>query len=205
MIERYGHDRWIALYAGFGLAAMFWLSLGCASIDLTDLDMTALPDNEAMAYGQIKVFIGEKAAHWSTSAQAALINSQFTMNDGRFFIHLVNESSEAKYDQEIHNDGSFYWHLPAGNYFVAGFEWRREGGYFMTKMHGPIRARVEIPSRSSACYLGSLRIEFQDAGRGPYRISVIDELDEASSTMTQRFTRLKIDSQRCIFKGETLS
>lgn len=189
------------------LWAFLYFSIGCASIDLTDLDMTALPENEAMAYGQIKVFIGDKPAQWSSSAVAALINAQFTIRDGRFFIHFVNESSEAKYDQEIHDDGSFYWHLPAGNYFVAGFEWRREGGDFLTKMHGPIRARIEIPTHSSACYLGSLRIELQDEGRGRgrYKISVIDELEEASTTMAQRFTRLKIDSQRCIFKGEVLS
>jgi len=192
-------------HARFALAAMFWLSLGCASIDLTDLDMTALPENEAMAYGQIKVIIGDKPAQWQPSAQMAFIKTPFTIHDGRFFVQLVNESSETHYDQEIHNDGSFYWHLPAGKYFVVGFEWRREGGVLHRRMHGPIRAHVDIPYQSSACYLGSLRIEFQDEGRGPYRISVIDELDEASSTMTQRFTRLKIDSQRCIFKGEALS
>ena len=88
---------------------------------------------------------------------------------------------------------------------MVGFEWRREGGIFHARMHGPIRARTEIPSQSSACYLGSLRIEFQDDLRGPYKISVIDELEEASAALAQRFARLKIDSQRCILKGEVFS
>ena len=181
------------------------LAIGCTSIDLTDVNLTALPENEAMAYGQIKVLIGDKPAQWQPSAQMAFLKTPFTIHDGRFFVHLVNQSSETHYDQEIHNDGSFYWHLPAGKYFIVGFEWRREGGAFHKRMHGPIRAHIEIPSASSVCYLGSLRIEFPDDQNTPYRISVIDELEEAKAALAQRFTRLKIDSQKCIFKEEALS
>ena len=66
-----------------------------------------------------------------------------------------------------------------------------EGRFLHARMHGPIRARTEIPSQSSACYLGSLRIEFQDDLRGPYKISVIDELEEASAALAQRFAQFK--------------
>jgi len=193
---------WQSLSRTFSVLPILCISIGCTSIDLTGANLTALPEGEALAYGHIKVFMGDKAAQWQSSALLAHVKQGFDIIDGRFLVHLVNESSDAHFDPEIYNDGSFYWHLPPGKYFIIGYEWIRSGGYFHTRIHGPIRAHMEIPSRSAACYLGSLRIAFQDDWRSPYRISVIDELEEAGPTLVQKFPHLKIDSQRCIFKVE---
>lgn len=184
------------------LLPVLCVSIGCASIDLTDADLTAPPENEALAYGRINVVIGNKAAQWQhrTMEQLTSVKAAFTRVDGRFWLNLVNESTKAHLEPEVYNDGSFYWHMPPGKYFLIGYRWLQNGAFIQTDINGSIRARIEIPSRSSACYLGSLRIVFQNYESGPSEISVIDEFENGSQVLAQRFPRLKIDSQRCFFK-----
>jgi hypothetical protein len=103
--------------------------IGCASsIDATDRNVS---DDNVLTYGRINVVLIQRDASWQgeLSEQLTSFRALAKRIDGRFWVTLVNQSTDQSFEPEIYNDGSFYWKLPPGKYLLLSYRWLRPGAF----------------------------------------------------------------------------
>jgi hypothetical protein len=142
------------------------LLASCASSPIDLSESQSLPQDEGIVFGRVKVFDGEEEKKLSLFGE-----SKFSL------IILPDHSSEAIY-VPLKNIGRFAWHLPAGGYTIASFEWRSYG-----VLRGRVFADFSAPA-NRATYIGTLAILF--AGE-QYAIYLIDEFEDSYKAFEDNF------------------
>jgi hypothetical protein len=157
------------------------LLTGCASspIDLSEIKL--LPQDEGIVFGCVKVIEGGKEKKLSLLGE-----SKFRL------IILPDNSSKAIY-VPLKDDGTFIWHLPAGSYTIASFEWHSYG-----ILGGRVFASFRV-LKNKATYIGTLTLSFTGTR---YTMFVVDEYEASSITFKDKFPDMKEEAIRYLMQME---
>ncbi len=93
----------------------------------------------------------------------------------------------------LKDDGFFIWHLPAGSYTIASFEWI---SYGVSK--GRIFADFRV-LKNKATYIGTLTLSFTGSH---YTTFVADEYEFSLSTFKNKFPDMKEEPIRYLMQME---
>lgn len=110
----------------------------------------------------------------------------------RCYIILAENSSKPIY-VPLKDDGSFIWHLPAGSYTIASFEWRTYG-VLQGRVFACFRAFKNKPT-----YIGTLTLSFMGAH---YTIFVVDEYESSVKKFRDKFPDMKEEVIRYLMQVE---
>ena len=159
---------------------LVYLLTSCVAVMRSDIE--ALPGKEPVVFGRVKVIENGQPMDWG--------------GGGRFAVVIIPDAGPEPipYGYPLIGDGSFYWHLPRGEYIITEFaravrDWTLGAGIFGSRLvRRGILARFVIPEALSSIYIGTLIIR-SEAGR--YTMSIEDEYDEALQRFKQRFPEVK--------------
>lgn len=116
------------------IVAIAFLTTGCASDSISIKDISSIPKDENIVFGQIKALnMGEEPS---------------------FKIFLRTDKSQRERATLINQDGYFLWHLKPGNYIITAFSrsvwWAASVGW------GRIWVTFEVKKDSPITYIGTM-------------------------------------------------
>ncbi|MEJ2068941.1 MAG: hypothetical protein P8X65_08325 [Syntrophobacterales bacterium] len=161
------------------LISILLFLVSCASSPIDVSSKKIAPTGETIVFGRIKVIDEGTPITWPSST----LQRGFSRR-GVFTIFIVPEIGSKAVAHDLTDDGSFYWYLPKGRYFITGFEWKI--ATFTTG--GRIPARFEVPAGQPLVYLGTLTIDMH--GRR-YAFRVDNEQQQALQNLKSKFPEVK--------------
>lgn len=150
------------------IAASLCLSCTPSPIALTEIGQLA--PNEGIAFGQVQVIENGQEQKLAV------------LGESKFGLFLQNKNTSESIFVPIKKDGNFVWHLPAGQYRIAGFEWKT-----YNTLSGQVFAEFTA-TKAKATYIGTLLIRFHGSR---YVISVGDDFEKAAATTLSHFPQLQ--------------
>lgn len=146
---------------------------------------TAAPAAESrgggsVVFGKATVLSSMAPKRWTeTSCEEDLY---WTCPDS-FRLILVKDGDNSPIRHRLTGDGSFYWNLGPGRYYVAEWEWQMKGQLTNT-LSGRIGGYFEVPAQDRAAYVGDIVIAF--SGRR-FVVGVQNHFPEAAAAYKTRF------------------
>ncbi len=161
------------------------LLTSCASA-ITLSNTEDLPQSEALVFGRVQFFWkGEsfRFGHGSDLVQMSL------------FLLPPPDSEPIRYN--LTGDGSFYWHLPAGDYAITDVSWNRLGLFAVRRRR--LVPHFVIPEDSWLVYIGTLMVIF-DGQR--YVMRIEDEYAQALKGLKGRFPEIRDEASKRLMHVE---
>ena len=157
------------------------LLTGCASspIDLSEIKL--LPQDEGIVFGRVKVIEGGKE------------NKLSLFGESKFRLTILPDNSSKAIYVPLKDDGMFAWHLPAGSYTIASFEWHSYG-----TLGGRVFASFRVLS-NKATYIGTLTLSLTGSR---YTMFVADDYEASSITFKDKFPNMNEESIRSLMQLE---
>ena len=144
---------------------MLYLS-GCASSRIDFTGMESLGTDEGTIVGRVQLFDKEEEQRLSS------------FGESMFRVLLVPENKSETIYVPLKGNGTFVWHLPAGNYTIASFD-----RYGPGEVQGRIFASFKV-NKNMPTYIGTLVISFNGLR---YRIAVTDDYQSSLKYIKKRF------------------
>ena len=132
---------------------------GCASAAIELGRQMAAPDGEAVVFGRILIVRDQQPVRWG-------------FPEADFLLTILGPSSRS-WTVVVHDDGSFTWHLPPGDYTAAAFAWG--------ELSSRIFADFSVQPGDASLYVGTLRLDFSG---DLYLASVEDSEETARAAFT---------------------
>ncbi|PLX94604.1 MAG: hypothetical protein C0621_05350 [Desulfuromonas sp.] len=149
---------------------LFTFFTGCMTSPLNITHFESFAPEEGIVFGQISVITGGERQPLSF------------LGESKFGLFVTAKQDSKPFYIPLRGQGVFYWHLPAGTYSIAGFEWKSG-----LTTNGRISASFSVAQRK-ATYLGHLKI----AMTGPlYRLSLTDDTETANTKALATFPKLQ--------------
>lgn len=146
---------------------------------------TAAPATESqgggsVVFGKANVLSSKAPERWTeTSCEDDLY---WTCPDS-FRLILVKDGDSSPIRHRLTGDGSFFWNLDPGRYYVAEWEWQMKGQMTNT-ISGRIGGYFEVSDEDRAAYIGDIIIAFS----GPrFVVDVQDHFPALASAYEARF------------------
>ena len=179
--------KFIMRQQGFILVLILSLA-GCASSPIVLSNTKAVPPQEVIVFGRVKVISQDTPVTWGTS--------QWDQWKGGFTIRLVPEGNpNGAVFYLLLGDGSFYWHLKPGRYWIATFGWSGAINY-----SGRLGAKLLIAEARSPLYVGTLVVRFVAGMR--YFTGVEDEYAQALQELQRKFPELQGEAAKELLQLE---
>lgn len=180
------------------LAPLFLLMVpifaGCTVDSINIRQGEAIPVTETVVFGRVSVTTEGRSTSLGGSSKDRLSG-----RPGEFNLVILGEGSTRSLGPDLFTDGTFYWHLAPGNYFISAFQWKRGSGGWMHS--GPLKAEFHVPPGDSSVYIGTLRIDF-DGNR--YRRWIEDDFGEARERLAEIFPDRAAKTVRSLMTVEDL-
>jgi len=173
-------------YTPYLLPILLFLFAGCASgtIDLSKTKV--VPQGESVVFGWVNVILGgNPVVNWGKVS--------VPIYSGKIFV-LSNATSKAV-AYNLSGDGTFYWHLPSGDYSIAAIEFAARGG----NVNVPIFADFQITQDKPIIYIGKLTLVY---GGLRAHIDVEDHFSQEIEKFKNKFPEIKGEPVKNLMKLE---
>lgn len=168
------------------------LLTSCAS-SIAISRITDVPQGESLVFGQVKVISEGKPVNWSQ-------RELFKQPPGVFHIAILAHNDLKLLTYQLSgDDGSFYWHLPPGDYKLTGFHWISTTGD--KTIIRPILAQFVVSAGESITYIGTLTISFE-AER--YSMRVEDEYEHGLFALKGKFPGINASVAKSLMNLEKM-
>jgi hypothetical protein len=158
---------------------------GCASAPI-DLSKTkSLPERESVVFGRVNLLLGGNPVIWRRAAIPQFI--------GHLFVLSTGSSNAVIYD--LADDGTFYWHLPPGDYAIAAIQFILGG----RSINGRIFAEFRVPEARSIIYIGKLTLIFSGSR---FHMNIEDDYDQEIQKFKDMFPEIKGEFIKDLMKLE---
>jgi hypothetical protein len=179
---------WRNYYISTFLFILVLFLAGCSPLPPTIdiLKNSVIPDRESVVFGRINVILGgNPVVTWGKFG--------IPMYDGRIFLLRIGTSKAVGHI--LSGDGSFYWHLPPGDYSILAFEF----GGRSSNVSARIFANFRVPEEQLITYIGKITLVFSDSR---YHMNVEDDYEQAVEKFKNKFPEIKGEIVRNLMKME---
>lgn len=158
--------------------------------------MRTIPENEGVVFGRIKVLKDGEPFNWGQPKAVTLFLSLGSYIEGDYFTVFVKEGATQKqFSYILTEGGSFYWHLPPGNYNITGYRFATGTKHIETELPPEAIWRFTL-SAGELAYVGTLKTEIGKSG------VVEDEYDQALRGLKDKFTEIKVEPVKRLLKSK---
>jgi hypothetical protein len=161
---------------------------GCSPLPPT-IDIpknNVIPDRESVVFGRVNVILGGKpVVTWEKFG--------IPMYSGSIFVLRIGTSKAVTH--VLTGDGSFYWHLPPGDYSIAAFEF----GGSISNVNVRIFADFKVPEEKLITYIGKITLVFSDSR---YYMNVEDDYEQEVEKFKKKFPEIKGEIVKNLMKLE---
>jgi hypothetical protein len=116
------------------------------------------PAGESVVFGRFDVRVGGRQETWKPGV----------LSHG-LVVDVVHHTTKRIFSYQLEGDGTFYWHLPPGEYTIGKATWDQFSYAF-------IQVSFRVPPGQNAVYIGTLRLDYEGF---LVRCGVSDERQEA--------------------------
>ncbi len=187
-MKKHGRDFAILLCYGFLLLA------GCVTTpppSPIDLSVTKIvPEKEAIIFGRVKVLMDNEPVYWGNCKEISFGVAGYVRC---FVIWVEDEVRAKKFSYFLSGDGTFYWHLPPGDYMIGA--WKLiSGASTMSSFYG---VRFNVSEGDSVVYIGTLTVSPIKLGE---ENRIEDEYDQAFQGLKNEFPAVTTEPIRKIME-----
>lgn len=155
--------------------------IACAPSPIALMNTEAVQSDEGVVFGRVKIV--SNGSEWE--------NFSTIFGESRMSVLILpTDSSQGAY-YPLRGSGSFFWHLPSGDYTIAGFE-GITSGFFSQRIKGRIFARFKVVP-GEATYIGTLTLLFVG---NRYSTGVEDEYGSTLDEYRKRFPQIRLEHRK---------
>lgn len=177
---------WRKYYILSSLLILVLLLTGCLATSTIDISKNeVVPEKESVVFGRVNLILGGEPVIWRKLS--------IPMHSGQIFVLTIATSKAVIYN--LTGDGSFYWHLPPGDYSIAAIEFAAGGG----NINARIFADFQVPEEKSVIYIGKLTLVFSKLR---YYMNVEDDYEQEIEKFKNKFPEIKGEIVKNLMKLE---